>query len=363
MAGPVLSFEPYLRKTDEPVTSREQQLVKHEWTAYLPNGSITYLAHTPGDSNEIIAKEWGDFFFGLRGFKSGWSRWEFLGISAGDGAKGFNIVRKYLPENVVIDNFENKSLVEFCWPLNAAGDASGKINLQILQIPSRPDWLFVKVSASGEKAGINGLVFQAYPGGAVEPAERERWAATKENSLMLNTNRMEFVPASPGIALFNKYVHEEGGDFLVYEPEKFTRVTIPMSTGGVHVHLSAKPQYNELKFALGYFIDKPAEQEIRMFFNEKMNEISEFMKTMEWNIPIDGALYDKLSAELRKLLDELEKSGDKNIASYKEQIDRLSSEYDNALRMKDNIKRQSVLAEMTEIKAALIKTALAEYNH
>ena len=275
----------------------------------LDNGcSIMLLNHTEKGGKTLHKKKWGDFLFGLFMGKI-WNGWEFLRVSVKTADGIVWPVSSFPPSEFYLTSIEAANFAEIKWPLSA--DGNGFLRLLIFQFPSHRNWLFFKIETN-EGVGIESLALSCYPSTshwADAVPERERIAATKENVYNVSAGKHEFTPQTPGMVLFNKYIHTDDGCMIVMDHEAVQAIKLSKTTNDIAPGISFKPGVRSFTFAFGYFKDSPAEKEAAMFLGETQDSIYSFLKGIEWSPSMDAGKVEKQVADLERIFAEAAKMG------------------------------------------------------
>ena len=272
---------------------------KYERDVYLNSARVIMLQHST-DGKTGQSKKWGDYFFGLEFGRmprtnGGWSIWDVLKCYE-YGKTPINLLQNFLPENVVVNNINGIAVADMVYP----SLSNGRLRIRMMQFPSHPDWVFIRLAT--ENFNLWRIDFSAYPGNSNTPKDRERHAATENADYNLSQTDVKISPPqTPFLALYNKFIQDNAGNFLIFQPEKFLDVTIPKTTGGVGMRFMVKKGNHQFDFALGQFMDQPADDTVKRFFAENAEAIRKFMNTIDWNPVLPGDQFEKSCSEALKL--------------------------------------------------------------
>ncbi len=320
---------------------------KYERNVYFNKGKLIMLQCTK-DGKNAVKNKWGEYFFGLEFGRmnrtnGGWSIWDFL--SCYEYNKGVNnLLARFMPENVSLNNVNGVVVVDLAYP----SMDGGKLRLRMMQFPSHPDWIFVRLTS--ENFQLWRLDFSAYPGNSNVPKDRERHLATGKEDYTLNTTAVKTAPQTPYIAMYNKFVQDNTGCLLIYEPEKFTELAVNKTTGGILNRLMVKKGVKEFYFAVGQFTDKPADDTVKRFLTEDGDGIREFMKTINWNPALPEDQFAKSLEEAKKL----------GVAADK--LETLRSAHDKAVKAKDAAGAAKVVSELEALKKSASSQGLDAFR-
>lgn len=307
--------EPHLQTVTKEVDREGQKYIQTERNIRFDNGNLRFLTLNEEGKKEIVKKKWGDYFLGLdfgraKNTNGSWSIWDFFECHVRINGKYLIVPQMFLPENVYVTKLNDVTMAEIISPLSADGK-SGKMSMRFMQFPSHKDWLFIRVKFIDTTIAPWRITFQAFPGNSNNPQERERWIATPDSQYCVSKEKYSFAPKSNALVMYSKFVHENFGNFLVFESEKFREITLYKSSTVMPVWFFPKKGEKELKFALGYFMDKPTADELPRFLGETQDVIYKFMNGIDWDPKINSAEFDRLAVETEKILKDLGDDGKK----------------------------------------------------
>jgi hypothetical protein len=272
-----------------------------------------------------------------------------------------NIPQMLQPENTLLTRLSDGTvLAEITSPLSQDAK-NGKMTMRFMKLPSHPTWLFMRVRFSNTKLAPWRMTFSAYPGNSNIPKERERWVATRASKHCLKTKGVSFSPKSDALVMFSRYVHEEFGNYIVFEHGKFKKISLPRASQGTSARFFPKKGEKEFKFALGYFMNKPLNDELPRFLGETQDNIRKFMDAINWSPHIETAKFAGLSKETKKLLDAL-KASKKNVIIYESDFTRLSNAFNAAAAKSDLPQALLCLNALSDLNTKMAKEWLDQFK-
>ena len=288
----------------EPHVDLKVQKLEDGRTAYARevylNQAKLRLKHTTNDGKTTLSKKRGDLFFGLEFGRlprssGSWGLSEFFRCYERQG-KICNLVRERVPTMVTACAIGGIAVADLEFP----SMDGGRLRLRMMQFPSHPEWLFLRVTA--EDFIIWRLDFQAYPCNSDDPVDRERHVRTEHGDANLKQETVKIHETTgPFLALYNKFMQETAGNFLIIQPEKFRLLEIPKCGAAVNIRLHPKKGVSQFDFALGYFKDRPAADAVSRLFDEDGDAVRNFMEGINWNPQMSTADFDRSLAEARRL--------------------------------------------------------------
>ncbi|MBR2426297.1 MAG: hypothetical protein IKB16_06090 [Lentisphaeria bacterium] len=313
------------------------------------NGKLI-LAYVTNDGKTLVKKaKWGDQFFGLEFGRQprtngGWSIWNFFGcFQYKQGVH--NLVAKFLPEQVTMNVINGAAVADLVYPSN---DGAGKLRIRMIQFPSHQDWIFMRVTA--ENFSIWRMDFNAYPYQSDNPKDRERHLRMKEKDYNISAAGFKLKPESQYIALYNKFLQDTAGYFLIFPHQKIKELNVPRSGAMVAMRLLTKKNTQQYDFALGMFVKKPAADMVHRFFMENADAIEKFMMQINWTPQLSTAEFDREMIEAVKM--------DLN----KNQLAALKKAYTAAIRNNDTAAAAKVLKNLQDLKLKKAKDGLKEFR-
>ena len=314
---------------------------------YLNNGKLI-LKHTTEDGKVTKSKKWGEVFFGfdfgrVPRTNGGWSIWDFFRCYEYN-KKVCNLVRERMPTLVSAGSIGGTAVVDMEFP----SLEGGKLKIRMMQFPSHPEWVFMRVKS--EDFSIWRLDFQAYPYQSDFPKDRERRLRSEKGDANVNRETVKFSdPTGHYLALYNKFVQDTAGNFLIIQPEKIKVVEVPKCNAGVEIRLYAQKGVSQFDFALGYFKDQPASDAVNRFFTENGDAIRKFMDGIDWNPKISTENFDKSFSEAKKL----------GIAGDK--LEAIRKSYREAVEKKDTAAAAKAEKELEQLKKTAAASGLSDF--
>ena len=339
--------------------------------AVFHHARVIYKTWTEPGKTEVVINKWVDYVFGLEpgrgsgaGRNDGWSVWRFLGIFyAKDGGRPANALTGFQAGPATLTRFDECAMVDFVFPLDAEGEA-GTVAVKLAEFPSHPDWLFCRATFDGgtkKPRRIERIDLSAYSGNSRQPPERERWAAMADREFNLGREPASFAPAGPGLMLFNKFLQEDAGVLLVYEPDAYAKLTIPKTSAGVNIQLTPKPDRKVFHFALGTFREQaPADVRPR-FFDETADLVASFMSGINWAPPLPADALGRSAAEVEQLLADLAADGVET-AIFAEEWAALRERYAAAAKDGDAAAAFAALADADNLRHRAAAAGLAAWR-
>ena len=301
------------------------------------NGKMILLYTTNDGKTVVKPSKWGDQFFGLEFGRmprtnGGWSIWNFFGCY--EYKKGVqNLVTTFLPEQVTMNVINDAAVADITFP---SVDNLGKLKLRLIQFPSHTDWIFMRVKA--ENFSIWRMDFSAYPYQSNSPKDRERHLRTLEKDYNLTAAGFKQKPTSQYIALYNKFMQDNAGNFMIIPHQQIKTLDVPKTGGMVLMRMYPEKNIPQFDFALGMFEAKPATDTVNRFFMENADAIEKFMKQIEWNPQIPVAEFQWEMIEAVKM--ELNKTD----------LDNLKKAYADAVKKNDTAAAANVLEKLRQLK-------------
>jgi hypothetical protein len=263
-------------------------------------------------TNDLYSRKWGDYFFGLSFGRNGngsWDVWDFLQVHSLENKKPVAFMRQRLPDSVSLFEQSGQILAECRW-----SSADGRrLRLQIRKFGSWPDFLFFRVLWEGPGWESPSVTLAAYPGNSDQPPERERWAATREESFPLASGHRELTLASDGLALFNKYRYEDFGNLLVVNHQALQSLLLPQTN--YHVRAVLRPRNPQVcSFALSFFRRRHYHEVLERFLAEEADAARAFLDGIDWEPELEGESLNRLQKNIQALLDSLPPEDDAKMA-------------------------------------------------
>ncbi len=296
------------------------------------------LRYTTKDGKTVVKPaKWGEQFFGLEFGRmprtnGGWSIWNFFACF--ERNKGVhNLVSKFLPEQVTMNVINGAAVADIVFP---SVEGNGKLKIRMIQFPSHTDWIFMRVTA--ENFPIWRMDFGAYPYQSNSPKDRERHLRMMEKDYNLSTSGIKQKPTSQFIALYNKFMQDNAGNFMIFPYQKIKTLDVPKTRGMVLMRLYPEQNNPQFDFALGMFEAKPATDTVNRFFMENADAIEKFMMQINWNPKIPVAEFQ------REMIEAVKMELDKTV------LDNLKKAYADAVAKNDTAAAAKVLEKLKQLK-------------
>lgn len=224
----------------------------------------------------------------------GWSIWNFISIQ--DGRK--SLLHQSRPA-VSMQNIEGTLVADMNWKHPSGGD----VQLRMIQFSNQRDWLFLRVICTVPATNVpRSIKFSMVPGGANwNIKERERVVLTSGAEYNLAKGNALVDPRANSIVAGNNYWHEDYGNFLVYENERYQRVIVPRTGNFIVPEFTLQPGVKEVYFVLGRFFAAPKAESVSRFFNEQTATLSAQIRSVNWNLSLDPAIFYNELKESRQL--------------------------------------------------------------
>jgi len=363
MSSILCAMEPHIKKVEKTLERDGKKYIKVDRKIFFNNAKIWYLTLNEEGKKELLKKKWGDYFMGLefgrpKRSNGGWSLWNFFNcyVKAKDSYK--NVPQMFLPENVYITQINGVTLAEIVSPLSADGKV-GKMSMRLMQFPSHKNWLFMRIKFINSTIEPWRLGISAYPGNSNNPKERERWIATKENKYCVSKDKFSFEPASNALVMYSKFVHDKFGNFLVFESAKFKKINLPKCGAGVMARFFPKKGEKEFKFALGYFSNKPAADELPRFLGESQDNIYKFMENIDWEPKLNTSEFEKILADTAKLIKDMSAMGSDG-KKFETELKNIKLAFETAVKANDMNKASAQMELLKKLKAKISKAAMTQ---
>lgn len=313
---------------------------------YFNDGHMI-LKHTTADGVTSRGKKWGEVFFGFRfgqlpRTNGSWSMWDFFRCFEYNG-KVSNLVRDFVPKQVTANSINGIAIIDMEYP----SLKGGTLNLRMMQFPSHPNWVFMRVTS--KNFNIWRMDFQAYPYQSDMPKDRERHIRTEKGDYNVNKDKVVYIPQQPYLALYNKFMQDTASNFLIYQPSKIQKVEVPKCGAGVEIRFYTKKGVQQFDFAVGYRNNHPASDAVNRFFGEDGDAIRKFMEGIDWNPKLSTANFDRSYAEAKKL----------GVAADK--LSSLKKKYDEAIKKGDAISAGNAEKELEKLKKEKASSGLNEF--
>ena len=319
---------------------------------FMNNGYFRLL-QTSADGKNAVKKKWGEYFFGfefgrLPRTNGSWSVWEFFSpweyiSEKGKRDRTQQPTMAYVPELVSVNNINGVAVADFVFP----SYRGGKLKMRMMQFPSHPTWTFMRVQTVD--FGLWRMDFSCYPHNSNSHKDRERHIATATKDFNLTKAAASFVPDNPYFGIYSKFLQETSGNFLIFQPEKFKKVTLPRAGACVTMQFFPKAKTNEFVFAIGYFNNKPADDTIKRFIGEDGDAVRKFMDGIEWEPKLSADKFNKSFEEAKKL----------NVPADK--LEAVRKAFDDAVAKNDTAAAAKAEKELEELKKANASQGLSAF--
>ncbi|MBO4631673.1 MAG: hypothetical protein J5858_07095 [Lentisphaeria bacterium] len=344
VAAGLSAVEPHV---DMKVQKLDDGRTTYTRNVYLNDGKMT-LIHTTEDGKVTKSTKWGEIRFGLDfgrlpGTNGGWSLWDFFRCYEYN-PKPYNLVRERMPTLVSAGSIGGTAVVDMEFP----SQEDGKLKIRMMQFPSHPEWIFMRVKS--EDFNIWRIDFQAFPYQSDLPKDRERRLSTEKGDVNINKEAVKFSdPTGHYLALYNEFIQDTAGNFLIIQPEKIRMVEVPKCKASVNIRLYARKGIRQFDFALGYFQNQPASDAVNRFFTGNGDAIRKFMDGIDWNPRISTENFDKNFSEAKKL----------GIA--KDKLEAIQKSYRKAVEKKDFAAATKAEKELERLKKTAAASGLSDF--
>lgn len=314
---------------------------------YFHEGVVT-LTHFTADGKTPVHQKWGDYFLGLEFGRpprsnGGWALWEFFTCYRMD-KRAINIARENMPESISLVQSGDAAIGDILIPV----DNGGKLEIRLIQFPSHKKWIFMRVTAKDFQPWR--LDLSAYPGNSDNPKERERHIATRENRYCTSQSAAEFVPASPYMILFNKFVQDRYGNMIIFNPQQFQKIVSPKSPVGVMIQFFPKKDEKVFYFGLGYFADQAADDAVTRFLGEDGDAVKAFMEKIDWEPKLDMKAFEQ----------SLKEAGALGVDSAK--LKEIEAGYADAVKRNDVSALANIMKKLDDLKKNTAKKGLDDFK-
>ncbi|OQA89000.1 MAG: hypothetical protein BWY31_00185 [Lentisphaerae bacterium ADurb.Bin242] len=291
---PLAGMEPMMKTVDKELKRDSRVLREKQWNISFGSSGMVLRNLVDLDGGRLIRQKWGDYFFGLShgSVNNGsWCGWNFFSCAGTDG--------KSIPENspvrkVTLVKFSDGSAADFLWD---------GLSIRMIQFSGVKDWVFMRVKSA---APLKSVIFRAWPGGAHwEAPGRERRLKIADKDFDLTRKQVDIPLERNGLALYNRNYSEEYGNYLVFEADKYDKLT-GYSDNSVSLTFFPKKDQGEFHFALGYFFKEPPADAISRFLVERLPNIEKMLRTIDWNPAVDVSSFESGLQQTRLLLSKLD---------------------------------------------------------
>ena len=346
----VLAVEPHVEYTEKPL---KDGYASYSRVIFLNQGKLT-IRQISADGKKAVSKKWGDHIFGfefgrMRRTNGSWSIWGFLRcmerIRQSDGKiRQVNLLKEYLPEEVVAGNINGAAVADLVYP-SASG---GKLKIRLMQFPSHPEWTFIRFTCEG--FSLASVVLTAYPHNANSHKDMERHITDGKQDWNLTRAGVNFKPETPYLAMYNKYRQDNAGNFLIFRPGDFSRIIVPKTAAQIMVQMFPAKGKNQFAAALGYFAEKPADDTVDRFLGEDGDAVRKFMDSIDWDPAPTMDEFERQCSEAVQL----------DVPENK--LEPLRKQYQDAVRNRDNIQAAKCLAELQKLMKAAVSAGLDRFR-
>ena len=319
---------------------------------FMNNGYFR-LYQTSADGKNVIKKKWGEYFFGfefgrLPRTNGSWSIWEFFApweyiSEKGKKDRTQQVTMAYVPELVAVNNINGTAVADFVFP----SYRGGKLKMRMMQFPSHPTWTFMRVQTVD--FSLWRMDFNCYPHNSNSHKDRERHILTSIQDYNLSKSTATITAPNNYLAIYSKFLQETSGNFLIYQPEKFSKVFIPKAGACVTMQFFPKRNTKEFIFAIGYFNNKPGDDTVKRFIAEDGDAIRKFMDNIEWDPKLNADKFNKSIEEAKKLGVPADK------------IEALNKAYLDAVNKNDTAAAAKIEAELETLKKANASKGLSAF--
>lgn len=314
---------------------------------FFNNGQMNIKYVTADGVRPFESHKWNNYFFGLEFGRlpktnGSWSIWQFFRCFEYNGRVS-NLLADSLPRQISANSINGIAVIDMEYP----SLKGGTLKLRMMQFPSHPNWIFMRVTATN--FNIWRLDFQAYPYQSDLPKDRERHIRTEKGDFNVNKAAVKYAPEQPYLALYNKFVQDTTANYLIFQPAKIKMVEVPKCGAGVDIRLYANKDVSHFDFAIGYRNNNPASDSVGRFFGEDGDAVRKFMEGIDWNPKLSTANFEKSFAEAKRLGVDAGK-----LAAVKKQ-------YDVAMSKGDTTAAANAEKELETLKKAKAASGLKDF--
>lgn len=290
LTGGLCGAKPRLIQTETPVSRNNLQYRKISKHFFFHQTEMTYH-YLLDPENNLVKQKWGDFELGLRHGRiqnGSWCMWNFFSCYM-PGKK--SLTDQSPADSVSFTPLANGLIAEIVWP---------ELTLKMIQLENAKEWIFMEVKV---KETPDFLRLRVWPGGAKwKPADggvRKLMAGNEDISLPME--RIAYPKENGAIALYNRNYSERNGNFLVFEPEKYSQ-TLASANNMVILDFIPKAGEKVFHFALSYFLDEDPLESCDRFLKERSPNIATMLKQIQWVPQADFSAYFNHVAVIEKIL-------------------------------------------------------------
>ena len=270
LTGTFAEAKPRLLHSETSVVRNAVQYRKISEHFFFNQSEMTYN-YLLDPANKPVKQKWGDFELGLRHGRiqnGSWCMWNFFSCIMPDKS---SLTELSPAEKVCLMSTKDGVHAEIIWQ---------GLTLKLIQLNNAKEWIFMEVTVKSTPATLR---LRAWPGGAKWKAAGggERRLMTRGIDKKIPEKKMEYSTDAGALALYNRNYSERNGNFLVFEPEKYKKIT---ASANNMVMLDFIPEEGEkvFHFALGYFLNEDPQESCRRFLNERQPNITEMLKRVQW---------------------------------------------------------------------------------
>jgi hypothetical protein len=355
-----------IKRETKPAPERGPDIVRKTVEVQLPEGVLSYIGTAQKGQTKAIVGKYGDHSLGLefgrparvdgRPSNGGWNLWNFLQANVQVNGKSFSATSAYLLEDAYLLEEGQRTIVALRWPVEApvkGKEAPKSFTLTLLEDASMPHWLFIRVSAAD--APLEKVALSCYPANTSGPKQRQRWTATADHRYEVGPKPTDLPVSAEALAYFNQLAQTRGGCFLIYNPAQIQSLNV---AGGYDVHTTFVPKKgaHDAVFALGFFIDQPADQAMQYFFTESREQVARYLKSIDWTPRFNP----RESQELIQFVDRVLKQYPQPAQAA--EWSGLKKTYTEALSARRPIDTLSAARQMEAFKQKLLQRILATYK-
>lgn len=365
LGSAALLAKPHIKENTKEYERDGINVVETSRDVIFDNGRVIYMTKTEKGQKKVLEQKWGDSFFGLEFGRplysnGGWSIWNFFEVYYWKNKKYNNVIREFTAENISLAVLGDQVIADFTFLVDEEGK-DGKVHLRMIQFKSHPAWIFFKVKFDSEKYHPWRINLSANPGNADNPKERERWAATKENQYNLSTGNTELKPASAGLLLFSKFVHEDFGNMVVFNPEIYEKINIPKAGAGVTMQFFPKKGLKEFEFAVSYFSKETVSGVMPKFLGEDLDHIYDFLKRIKWEPDLKSDNFAKSADEFTETLKKLKTLGT-DTSAMESEFETIKKNHAESIEKNDMPGTVNAMESLNKLKQKAAADALNAFN-
>ena len=303
------------------------------------------LKYTLADGR-VRNRKWGEYFFGLQlGYterNSGWDKWNFLEVHARTAKGVRNVLAGSRP--VLFTGYSTGGAD--CLVADWEAEGGGRIRLRFAAFPSQKGWLFLRVESAD--IPLARIRLNARPGSAAVVEGREMHIASKGRDWNLAAESAEFKPEFTALLLYSRYVFDHFGNKLVFDAEPVAAVKSGKCASQISVDFTLAKGAKHADFALGFFANRDAEDQVVRFLGEDCDTIHSFLKAIDWEA-VPGLSDFRLAVRIA-----LQMGVDRQV------LKALSGRYMSARQAHDVVSLVGCEAELAELRRKRTEEGLRE---